>query len=173
MHPGRALVGLIVAAALFALPTSALAARQQHRPATPPGSLQQLSGKSGCLADRSKPIFGCTLVRALHGPAPFLGSEAIAASPDGKTVYVASSKSNAIAIFKRNSNTGELTQQSGTAGCIAERGREGCARANGLRGPNSVAVSPNGRNVYATSVGTDSITVFQRNPETGALRQSV
>jgi DNA-binding beta-propeller fold protein YncE len=40
-------------------------------------------------------------VRVLDGPAPFLGSEAIAISPDGKNVYVASSKSDAIAVFKR------------------------------------------------------------------------
>ncbi len=37
--------------------------------------------------------------RALKGPGPFMGSRAIALSPDGKSVYVASSKSDAIAIF--------------------------------------------------------------------------
>lgn len=166
---GRALCGLLAAVALLAVPSNAFA-----RPATPPGSLQQLSGKSGCLVDRSKPIRGarCTRVRALKGPAPFLGSQAIAASPDGRNVYVASSNSNAIAVFTRDSNTGELTQGEGTAGCVADRGTEGCARANGLRGPNSVAVSPNGRNVYATAVGSDAVTIFRRNPETGELTQA-
>ena len=161
-------------AVLLAVPGGAFAASKKiPRPATPPGSLQQLPGKAGCLADRSKPIHGCATVRALKGPAPFLGSEAIAASQDGKTVYVASSRSNAIAIFQRDSNTGMLTQQSGKAGCIAEHGREGCARANGLIGPNSVAVSPSGRNVYATAVGSNAVTVFRRNRETGELRQPI
>ncbi len=100
-----------------------------------------------------------------------MGSRAIALSPDGKNVYVASSRSDAIAIFKRNSRTGTLTQPKGTAGCSAAKGASGCATAIGLDGPNSVAVSANGRNVYATSRDSNAITSFLRNPKTGALRQ--
>jgi DNA-binding beta-propeller fold protein YncE len=111
-------------------------------------------------------------VRALRGPAPFLGSQAVALSPDAKNVYVASSRSNAIAIFKRNSKTGELSQRGGSAGCIAVGGAHGCATAVGLGGPNSVAVSPDGKNVYATSVASDSVAIFSRDPSTGALSQA-
>jgi DNA-binding beta-propeller fold protein YncE len=157
---------------LLAVVVPGVALGAGNRPATPPGSLQQLSGVSGCLVDRSKPIPGCTRVRALDGPAPFLGSEGIAASPDGKNVYVASSKSNAIAVFRRDSNTGQLSQERGASGCVAERGAERCGEARGLRGPNSVAVSPNGLSVYATAVGSDSVAVFRRNPRTGALAQA-
>lgn len=131
----------------------------------------QLPGASGCLVDRSVARAGCTSVRALRGPAPFLGSEAIAISPDGRNVYVASSNSDAIAIFKRNARTGKLAQGAGGAGCISARGTGGCATALGLKGPNSVAVSPNGRNVYATSLNSDAIDVFTRKPSTGALAQ--
>lgn len=130
-----------------------------------------MSGSSGCLVDRSTPHAGCKPVRALGGPAPFLGSEAIAISPDAKNVYVASSRSDAIAVFKRNKNTGKLTQARGVAGCIAAQGADGCATGIGLEGPNSVAVSPDGRNVYATSVNSNAIDVFARNPSTGALTQ--
>ncbi len=135
-------------------------------------ALVQLPGASGCLVDRSAPRAGCKSVRALRGPAPFLGSEAIAISPDGKNVYVASSRSNAIAVFKRNARTGELTQRAGVAGCIAAQGAGGCATGIGLEGPNSVAVSPDGRNVYATSLDSNAIDVFARNPSTGALTQA-
>jgi len=111
-------------------------------------------------------------VRALLGPAPFLGSHAVAISPNGKNLYVASSRSNAIAVFRRNAGTGTLTQGSGRAGCIAARAANGCARAIGLVGPNSVAVSADGRNVYATSLASNSIAIFRRNQSTGALTQA-
>jgi DNA-binding beta-propeller fold protein YncE len=100
-----------------------------------------------------------------------MGSRAIALSPNGKNVYVASSKSNAIAIFRRNARTGGLGQLGGVRGCIAVKGASGCATAVGLSSPNSVAVSPDGRNVYATSRGSNSITVFRRDRSSGALTQ--
>ncbi len=124
------------------------------------------------MVDSSSHHAGCKPVRALRGPAPFLGSEAIAISPDGKNVYVASSRSDAITVFKRNKSTGELTQGRGSAGCVAAQGADGCASGIGLEGPNSVAVSPDGRNVYATSLNSNAIDVFIRNPSTGALTQS-
>ncbi|HEY5288316.1 MAG TPA: hypothetical protein VIJ50_14565 [Solirubrobacteraceae bacterium] len=82
------------------------------------------------------------------------------------------STSNAIAIFRRNARSGQLTQSPGTAGCIASKGAGGCATGIGLEGPNSVAISPDGRNVYATSLNSNAIDVFARNPSTGALTQA-
>ncbi|HEY2335714.1 MAG TPA: beta-propeller fold lactonase family protein [Solirubrobacterales bacterium] len=168
----RAFAALAALAAL-ALPAGAFAASSPHRPRQAPkgGTLTQLPGARGCLVDRSKPSGGCGRARALEGPGPFMGSRAIALSPDGKNVYVASSQSDAIAIFKRDPRTGALTQPGGGAGCIAAKGAGGCATAVGLDGPNSVAVSPDGRNVYATSRTSNSIGVFSRNQSTGALAQ--
>jgi DNA-binding beta-propeller fold protein YncE len=100
-----------------------------------------------------------------------MGSRAIALSPDAKNVYVASSKSDAIAIFTRNAQTGALTQPKGEAGCIAAKGAAGCATAVGLDGPNSVAVSRDGLNLYATSRASNTVTVFHRDRSTGALTQ--
>lgn len=111
-------------------------------------------------------------MRALRGPGPFLGSRAVAISPDGRNVYVASSGSDAIAVFMRDARSGALTQGAGTAGCIAARGASGCARADALVHPNSVAVSPDGRNVYATALDTDAVVAFKRNARTGKLTQS-
>jgi DNA-binding beta-propeller fold protein YncE len=172
-----ALCAPVVLAALTALtlPAGALGGptpKPSRPPVTTLGTLVQLSGSSGCLVDRSVPRAGCQSVRASRGPAPFLGSEAIAISPDGRNVYVASSTSNAIAVFRRNAHTGHLTQGPGVAGCIAARGAGGCATGTGLEGPNSVAVSPDGRNVYATSLNSNAIDVFARNPSTGALTQA-
>jgi DNA-binding beta-propeller fold protein YncE len=166
----RALFIILVA---LAAPAGALGESKSRGPAgNELGKLAQLHGPSGCLVDRSKPVGGCTPVRALKGPAPILGSEAVAISPDAKNVYVASSKSNAIAVFKRNQSDGTLSQRSGTAGCIAAAGAGGCAPAVGLIHPNSVAVSPDGQNVYATAVGSNAITAFSRNSSTGALTQA-
>jgi len=163
------LPALVVIAALV-LPASAFAVLVPQQ-VTAPGTLSQLKGSRGCLVDRSKPAGGCGTARALKGPGPFMGSRAIALSPNGSNVYVASSDSDAIAIFRRDSRTGALIQPKGAAGCIAVKGASGCASAVGLDGPNSVAVSPDGRNVYATSRVSNSIGVFRRNRQTGALTQ--
>ncbi|MDX6580818.1 MAG: hypothetical protein QOI10_2 [Solirubrobacterales bacterium] len=161
----RPLCALIVVAALLA-PAGALGSPKAV------GALEQLSGAGGCLVDRSQPAHGCTSARALRGPAPILGSNAVAISPEGKNVYVASSQSNAIAVFKRNPHSGTLSQRSGAAGCISAGGVGGCATAVGLVRPNSVTVSGDGANVYATSVGSNAVTTFARNPSTGALTQA-
>jgi DNA-binding beta-propeller fold protein YncE len=168
----RTLVAL-TALVVLALPGAALGAPKQAAKQPPkPGTLTQLAGKRGCLVDRSATKPGsCAKARALDGPGPFMGSRAIAVSPDGKHVYVASSKSDAVAVFARDRQTGVLTQPQKTAGCIAAKGGNGCAAAIGLDEPNSIAVSPDGRSVYATSRAGNSVTSFARNPKTGALRQ--
>lgn len=170
----RSLAATSVAALAFSASAAAAAppvAKVQDKQAAERGTLVQLPGSSGCLVDRSKPSGSCGKARALEGPGPFMGSRAIVVSPDDKNVYVASSTSDAIAVFRRNPKTGVLIQPQGTAGCIAAKGAGGCAKAIGLDGPNSVAISANGRRVYATSRTANSITTFKRNTETGALKQ--
>jgi DNA-binding beta-propeller fold protein YncE len=168
----RSLAVAAVFAAL-ALPASAPAkpAPEGASQKVAPGSLGQLGGARGCLVDRSAPKPGCGTARALMGPGPFMGSRAVAVSPDGRNVYVASSRSNAIAVFRRNPKTGALGQPSGAAGCVAAKGASGCGKAIGLNGPNSVAVSANGRSVYATARGSNAVTAFRRDRSTGALHQ--
>jgi DNA-binding beta-propeller fold protein YncE len=164
---GRAfgVVAVLLAALVFSSGVSAAPKKTQ------PGTLAQLAGKRGCLVDRATKPGSCGKARALNGPGPFMGSRAVAVSPDGKHVYVASSQSDAIAIFIRNRQSGALAQAKGTAGCVAAAGAFGCAPAIGLDEPNSIAISPNGRSLYATSRLGNSITAFVRNPKTGELRQ--
>lgn len=165
----------LIAVAALCVPGVAVAKPQsQHR--TPRallqrGKLRQLPGRLGCLAARPAKA-GCAPARALQGPGPFMGSRAVAVSADGRNVYVASSKSDAIAVFDRGPLTGALTQPHGSAGCVAAHGAEGCGRAIGLNGPNSLALSPNGRYLYATARASASVTVFRRDPKTGALQQA-
>jgi DNA-binding beta-propeller fold protein YncE len=169
----RALVALAGLAALASPVSAPAASKPQHAgdKAATRGALTQLPGPRGCLVDSSMPPAGCGIARALKGPGPFMGSRAIAVSPDGRNVYVASSRSNAVAVFRRNPKTGALGQPSAAAGCVAAKGASGCGRAIGLNGPNSVAVSANGRNVYVTSRGSNAITAFKRDRSTGALHQ--
>lgn len=159
----------VVAVLLAALVLSSSVSAAPRKPQ--PGTLTQLAGKRGCLVDRASKAGSCGRARALNGPGPFMGSRAIAVSPDGKHVYVASSQSDAIAIFTRNRQSGALAQAKGTGGCVAAKAAFGCAPAIGLDEPNSVAISPDGRSLYATSRLGNSITTFVRNPKTGELRQ--
>ncbi len=173
-HVLKAAVASAVGTIALALPASGLSApapRHSRPPATPPGTLTQLPGSSGCLVDRATPRRGCHPVRALRGPGPLLGSHAAALSPDGNNLYVASARSGAIAVFGRNRTTGQLNQAPGPAGCVAAGRAAGCGPAVGLAAPNSVAVSADGNNVYATSAKGSSVTIFRRNRTTGALTQ--
>jgi DNA-binding beta-propeller fold protein YncE len=143
---------------------------------TSEGALEQLPGRLGCLAQGKASKKLCGKARALKGAGPGVGSRAIAISPDGRNVYVAASGANAIAVFDRSRSTGALSQPKGKAGCVASvlghaKGARGCGLAIGLDAPNSVAVSPDGKNVYATSRDGASIVTFHRNRLTGRLRQ--
>jgi DNA-binding beta-propeller fold protein YncE len=143
---------------------------------TSAGSLEQLPGRLGCLSSGKAGAKLCARARALDGAGPGVGSRAIAISPDGRNVYVAAAGSDAIAVFDRNRSTGALTQPAGKAGCVASvlghlKGAGGCALAIGLDGPSSVAVSPDGRNVYVASRGSSAVVTFHRNRLTGQLRE--
>jgi len=169
-----AAVVLLPALLALLLPGGALGAKAPKpgwTSAAASGRLVQLPGERGCLVDRSVSAGSCGTARALAGAGPFMGSRAIAVSEDGRNVYVASSRSDAIAIFTRNRRTGALTQPAGTGGCVAAKASNGCGRAVGLDGPNSVALSPGGRFLYATSRAANSVTAFRRNTSTGALTQ--
>lgn len=89
------------------------------------------------------------------------GAFALAISPDGKNVYVASDAENALSAFGVVSETGALSP----AGSFAD----GVAGVNGLAIAQSVAVSPDGKHVYAGGRGDDAIAVFSRDPFLGTL----
>jgi DNA-binding beta-propeller fold protein YncE len=126
-----------------------------------PGGLSQSSGLAGCVGQE---VVGCLSARALDAPV------GLAVSPNGRNVYVATQYSNGVAIFNRDRKSGRLTQKPGRAGCVTENGLHGrCQDGVALWGTVAVAVSPDGRNVYAVGFGGGA--AFRRNRATGALHQ--
>jgi DNA-binding beta-propeller fold protein YncE len=129
-------------------------------------------GRSGAFGDLTE--LGCTSNNGTTGLDGTKGScadgdvlrgaTAIAMSPDAKNVYVASYASSGIAVFARDAVTGKLTQ----TGCV--RPVSMCVGAGGLGGATSIAVSPDGKNVYLASYNADAIVSFARDTATGALK---
>jgi 6-phosphogluconolactonase (cycloisomerase 2 family) len=129
------------------------------------GALSQLAGIAGCLSETGNGG-ECTDGKAVDGVA------GVAVSADGKDVYVASSGSNAVAVFARDKNSSALTQLAGTAGCVSETGSGGeCTDGKALDGASDVAVSADGMYVYVASYFSDAVAVFARDKNSGALTQ--
>jgi DNA-binding beta-propeller fold protein YncE len=139
-------------------------------------AMMQLPNADGCLSSTAAAAEGdCTRsLRALNG------AQGLAISPDGANVYVAGGPAEGgLLIFDRDPATGAVTQKAGTAGCIVDRGNatpdptcaQGQLIGNAWGGGNPVTVSPDGNNVYLVSAEYGSISVFDRDPTTGALTQ--
>jgi DNA-binding beta-propeller fold protein YncE len=124
---------------------------------TTTGAITQPAGPAGCISETG--AGSCADGHALDGV------DGIALSPDAKSLYVASFDSSAVAIINRNTTTGAIIQPAGAAGCVSNTGAGPCADGHGLFDPYSVAVSPNGKSVYAGSGGGDDAVVrFNRAP---------
>lgn len=89
------------------------------------------------------------------------GARALAVSPDGASVYVCSVTDNAVAAFAVDPVSGVLT----AAGVAVD----GVGGVDGIAQCVDVAVSPDGRHVYAAGFADDAIATFSRNETTGAL----
>jgi 6-phosphogluconolactonase (cycloisomerase 2 family) len=86
------------------------------------------------------------------------GAYDVTVSPDGLNVYVVSYVSDAVVTFDRAPD-GTLTSDS----CVQNPGLMICATSfAGLDGPRSVAVSPDGDNVYVGALIDDSLVTFDR-----------
>ncbi len=128
------------------------------------GELAQKLGTAGCISETGSGG-ACADGTALEE------IFSLVVSPDGRNVYAAAGNSEAVVVFDRDP-AGALTQKAGTAGCVSDDGSGGlCVDGRALASPQSVTVSPDGRNVYAGSIGSASVAVFDRNPSTGALTQ--
>jgi len=97
------------------------------------------------------------------------GADALAASPDGKSVYVASLRADSVSGFARSAG-GRLEFK----GCIANWGAHGCREPdqNSLHGADGIAVSPDGESVYLSAMtgptvngGVGAVTRFNRRSD--------
>ncbi len=127
------------------------------------GLLTQLPAPHDCIS--SNPATGCGTDGAL-GLKEAIG---VVVSPDGKNVYVAAgakSEEGDIAAFSREPGTGALEQLGGEEACISEL-VAGCTPAKELRGSEDLAISPDGRNIYANSFTANAVVELQRDESTG------
>jgi DNA-binding beta-propeller fold protein YncE len=114
-------------------------------PAT--GALAQKPGTAGCISETGSGG-ACQDGTALTGP--FF----VTVTGDGRSVYVTSSMSDAVAVFDRDPATGALAQKPGTAGCVSEDGSGGaCQNGAALDAAAGVAASPDGTSVYVAAAG--------------------
>ncbi len=109
----------------------------------------------GCVADTA--ATGC---RVPAQPA-LAGVSAVAVSPDGAQAYALAGEDSAITAFSR-ATSGDLTFQS----CLADAGAAGCPipLRPSIGRPVTVALSPDGSSLYATSQDDDAVTHFRREP---------
>jgi 6-phosphogluconolactonase (cycloisomerase 2 family) len=83
------------------------------------------------------------------------GVVSLAVSPDGKQVYAAGSRDNAVAVFSRSLTTGGLA--------FTQILRDGVGGITGIKLVSSVTLSPDGKQVYATSATDKSVAIFSRS----------
>lgn len=89
-------------------------------------------------------------------------------SPDNRFVYAAATEHNSIATFERGVSGG-LTWR----GSLSNSQSQGGVSIVGLGLVQSIAISPKGRHLYATSLSEDSVTLFDRDTDSGALTLSL
>jgi DNA-binding beta-propeller fold protein YncE len=125
--------------------------------------LTQAEGTAGCIAQGGAE--GCASGRRLRGAVD------LAQSPDGRNVYVAASIGDGIAILRRNRRSGVLRQEAGRDGCVGQTPGGGCTPGRALDEVWGIAVSPDGRNLYAVSSKVNMLGAMARDRETGRLSQ--
>ena len=118
------------------------------------GTLTQKPGTAACVSDTG--AGPCADGTGLDGA---LG---VMVSPDGNNAYVASSGSDAVAVFARAAD-GTLTQMAGR--CVSDTGAGPCVDGTALDVASSVTVSPDGHSVYVASQLSSAVAVFARAAE--------
>lgn len=89
------------------------------------------------------------------------GAFGVTVSPDGAHVYLAALWDQAITALLRNPGDGKLS--------LINSYKNGSGGIGGLNGASDVAVSPDGKRLYATGVLDSALVVFNRTPASGVL----
>lgn len=96
----------------------------------------------------------------------------VTVSSDGRNVYAAARLSSAVVTFSRDPATGVLTPMGCVSGNDGYRQEPGCEAGHGLEYVQTVAVSPDGLDLYASATDSHTVASFRRDPATGMLTQS-
>lgn len=114
---------------------------------------------------RRDPVSGALAFQEGVGPdRPLRGARGVAFAPDGRHVLVAAAGDEvagnpALAIYSRRAPDPLFA--------FLERDVDGVDGVPRMRGPNEVAISPDGAHVYAVSLPDDSLLRFDRDPRLG------
>ena len=79
-------------------------------------------------------------------------------SADGTRAYVAAYNAPGVTVLKRDATTGELTALGGPDACFTSVAAAGCAEDLAMYQTAGVALSPDGKSLYATSLATTQAT---------------
>ena len=89
------------------------------------------------------------------------GASSAILSPDGSYLYATGTDDDAVVVFARDHNTGQLT--------FIEVHKDGMIGIDGLAGAASVATDAMGEHIYVASFLDDAVAVFGRDEDTGRL----
>jgi len=147
---------------------------------TPPSSaFSALSGPGSCATVGLPTDIACANT---DGSAST--NESVIVTPDDRQVIVITGAqetghgeegTNAIVTYNRDATTGALS----FASCVSNTGGDDqlgsdgvCTDADALSGLNAVALTPDGKALFATAYGSSSLVWFDRDPATGKLTQA-
>jgi 6-phosphogluconolactonase len=115
--------------------------------------IYKVDSENGALTPNDPPCFKV---------APGAGPRHFTFHPDGKHAYVINEMGNTIVVLKYDSANGGLTEIQ-TVSTLPED-------FNGVSHAAEVKAHPNGRFLYGSNRGDDSIVIYEINPETGLLK---
>jgi DNA-binding beta-propeller fold protein YncE len=137
---------------------------------TETGALEEIPGHE-CIGSASS---GCPVDTAV-GLKEVIG--VVVSPPNGEDVYVAAGAKSPtegdVAAFRRNEGTGVLEQLAGEQACIGD-GIAECTKGTAFEGSEDLAISPDGKNIYANSYNEAAVIELSREtsgPKQGALKQ--
>ena len=110
--------------------------------------------------------FGGVVTDDVGGVTGLGGVVSVMVSPDGGYAYTTAFRDDALAVFERNAATGALS--------FVEVQTDGVGGVDGLNGASELAFSPEGTQVYVSSlnrfgVGENAVATFDRNATTGEV----
>ena len=119
----------------------------------------------GCLEDTAGGSATCPSTGGVDG---LNGAGGVVVSPDGNNVYAVGNGDSSLAAFARDQTTGALSFIEFEDDGIDDLGDLG-GTVDGLASVVKVAISPDGKHVYAASIGDNAVAAFARDPATGEL----